>query len=256
MAERRGIPTSTNSIRASRSVLNLLPQFAGLVVGFSGLAYVAGWHEASSYYQELGADWALPLLSPAQIMQASIWLISILALVGFISTLFLIQGNASQKGLRRWAITFLFLAAMAYVFSFALEGRLSRSSITIFAGATSIFWAISTGLTIGELIACLALSKLEWGRYHVFLLYFIVLYGLLQAPTIMGRAHAKLVGDQRSSSLPKVSLTAPGQVGDWRLVGFCGDKLLLVLLAEERKDRRFKLVSPEGIGEISVQGSK
>ena len=254
MTQIRELPISKSTIRATSSVLNLLPQIAGLVVGFSCLAYVAGWREASSYYQELGAPWALLILSPSQIMQTSIWLISMISLISFLSVLSLVQGNAGQEGLRRWSYIFLLLAAVTYILPMALESRVSNSVIRFFAGATSVFWAISAGLTIGELIACLALDSLKWGEYHVFLLYFIVFYGFFQAPSNMGTTLAKLAGDS-DSPLPKVSFSSTGQTGKWRLVGPCGDKLLLVSLGE-RKDRRFKLVAPEAIEEIYAFGTR
>lgn len=256
MTASRELPTSKSTIRATNSVLNLLPQMAGFVVGFSGLAYVSGWREVSAYYQELGAPWALPLLTPSQIMQTSIWLISLISLVSFLSVLSLVQGNAGQKGFRRWSIIFLALAAVTYMLPVVLDGRVSNSAIGLLAGATSVFWAISAGLTIGELIACLALEKLEWGEYHVFLLYFIVLYGLLQAPSNMGSTRASLAGDFGASSLPRTTFDSPGVDGEWRLVGPCGDKLLLVSLAAERKDRRFKLVAADSVGVIYAHGSK
>lgn len=251
MTDRGGLPSSKSTIRATGSVLNLLPQVAGFAVGFSGLAYISGWREASAYYQELGAPWAMALLTASQIMQTSIWLISLISIIVLLSVLSLVQGAASQKGLRLWSIIFLVLAGAAYVLPLALDGRVDASSLSLFAGLTSIFWAVSAGLTIGELIACLALQNLEWGEYQVFLLYFVILYGLLQAPTNMGNARAQLAEDLNSSSLPKVLFTT-NQTGDWRLVGPCGDKLLLVSLAAQRHQRWFKLTDTVSISEIDA----
>ena len=250
------LPTSKATIGAATSVLNLLPHIAGFAVGFSGLAYISGWREVSSYYQELGAPWVLPLLTASQVMQTSIWLISLISIVSFISVLSLVEGSVSQKWLRRWSIIFLLFATVTFVLPFSLDGRVSASVINFLTGVTSIFWAISAGFTIGELIACLALDKLEWGDYHIFLLYFVVFYGFHQAPSNMGRTRATLAVELKSSSLPKVDFVSPQQSGDWRLVGPCGDKLLLVSLAKEYKDRRFKLVSSESIDEIHTHGHK
>lgn len=250
MTEKSAQQIGKRNLEAAKSVLNLLPQATGLVVGLSGLAYVAGWREMYSYYQEIGAPWVLPLLSSSQIMQASIWLISLISVVGFLSVLSLAYGDAGPKGLSRFSIGFFIVAAVVYILALLLDDRVGSSTANIFAIMASVFWIISSGLTIGELAARLAVSDLKWNGYHMLLLYFVVLYGFYQAPSIMGSARAKQVGDERWSSTPKVSFISAEQDAEWRLAGMCGDKLLLVSPAAERKDRRFRLVSPDVIGDI------
>ena len=249
------VPDEESTLRATGSVLGLLPQIAAFTVGFTGLAYITGWRETSAYYRELGAPWATSLLSPAQVMQTSIWLIALISTFSFISVLALVEKNIGQKGLRRWSIFFLVLAAVVFASSWALEGRVTASATNSLLGATSLFYAIAAGTTIGELIACLALQNFKWGEYEVFLLYFVVLYGLSQAPAIMGESRARLAASPPSNSLPSVILagTSPGS---WRLVGACGDKLLLISLAADRQGRIFRLVGPENVAEIHVPNAK
>lgn len=245
------VPDEQDTLRATGSVLGLFPQIAGFAVGFTGLAYITGWRETSAYYRELGAPWATSLLSPSQVMQASIWLIALISTVAFISVLLLVERNVGQKGLRRWSVLFLVLAVVVYAFSFALEGHISASTTNLLLSATALCWAISAGTTVGELIACLALQEFKWGGYEVFLLYFVVIYGLSQAPTIMGESRGRLAGDPASTSLPSVTL-AGSAPGSWRLVGACGDKLLLISLTPDRKGRLFKLVGAERVDQISA----
>lgn len=249
------LPTSENTIHATSALLGFFPQITGFVVGFSGLAYIAGWRELSAYYEVLGASWVLPILPASQIMQTSIWLITLITIITFFSILSLAEGNASQKGLRKWAIIWLIIGGVLYVGPIILEGYISLATANFIAAATSIVWAISAGLTIGELIACLALDKLKWGEYEILLIYFIVFYGFMQAPSNMGKTRAELDSHVISSQLPKVSFVSTASFSEWRLVGPSGDKLLLVLLSKKPEDRRFKLVSPEVIGEISARRS-
>ena len=254
MAETRA-PDEDRTLRATGSVLGLLPQIAAFSIGFTGLAYITGWRETSAYYRELGAPWATSLLSSAQVMQASIWLIALISTFSFVSVLALVEKSVGQNGLRRWSIFFLALAAIAFASSWALEGRVSASATNSLLGATSLFYAIAAGTTIGELIACLALREFKWGGYEVFLLYFVVLYGLSQAPTIMGESRARLAATPTSISLPSV-VVAGAAPGTWRLVGGCGDKLLLISLAADRQGRKFRLVGPESIAEIHVPNAR
>lgn len=248
-------PDEKSTLRATGSVLGLLPQIAAFSVGFTGLAYITGWRETSAYYREIGAPWATSLLSPAQVMQTSIWLIALISTLSFIAVLALVEKNVGQKGLRRWSIFFLVLAAVVFASSWALEGRVSASATNALLGLTSLFYAIAAGTTIGELIACLALQEFKWGGYEVFLLYFVVLYGLSEAPTIMGESRARLAATPTSTSLPNVVL-AGASPGSWRLVGGCGDKLLLISLAADRQGRIFRLVGSENVVEIHVPNAK
>ncbi|MDO9291470.1 MAG: hypothetical protein Q7U09_07800 [Hydrogenophaga sp.] len=247
------VPEVENTLRATGAVLGLLPQVAGFAVGFTGLAYIAGWRETSAFYRELGAPWAAALVTSAQIMQASIWLIFLIFMFAFISVLAIIEKNVGQKGLRLWSIFLLGVAGIFLISSLALEGRVSASTTNALLVVAAIFWAISAGTTIGELIACLALQQFKWGGYEVFLLYFVLIYGLSQAPTIMGESRARLAAESASMSLPGVTLIGSA-LGSWRLVGVCGDKLLLVSLAADRQKRLFKLVAAESILEIRVPG--
>ena len=122
-------------------MLGLLPQIAAFSVGFTGLAYITGWRETSAYYRELGAPWATAFLSPAQVMQTSIWLIALISTFSFVSVLTLVEKNIGQKGLRRWSIFFLVLAASVFALSLALEGRASASATNLLLVATSLFYA-------------------------------------------------------------------------------------------------------------------
>jgi hypothetical protein len=254
MAETR-VPDEETTLRATGSVLGLLPQIAAFSIGFTGLAYITGWRETSAYYRELGAPWATSLLSSAQVMQASIWLIALISTFAFVSVLALVEKNVGQRGLRRWSIVFMVLAAVALALSWALEGRVSASATNSLLTATSLFYAIAAGTTIGELIACLALQEFKWGGYEVFLLYFVVLYGLSQAPSIMGESRARLATTPTSNTLPTVVLTGTAP-GTWRLVGGCGDKLLLISLSADRQGRKFRLVGPESVEEVHVPNAR
>jgi hypothetical protein len=235
-----------STIKATGSVAGLLPQIASFAVGLSGLAYITGWREASAYYNTLGAPWALSLLSTAQIMQTSIWLVSLIAIFSLISIFALTQGAASQKGLRRWSIIFMFAAALSIIGS----SFLSNATANLAAGAASILWAISAGLTIGELVACLASDNLKWGEYHIHLLYFVVFFGLLYASNNMGESRANVAANVASSSLPHVLLMGAASDTQWRLVAPLNEQMLLVTLADNKKDRRFKVVNATDLNEI------
>lgn len=242
--------SAQSTIEATGSIVGLMPKIAGFVVGFSGLAFFVGWLEASAFYREFGAEWVLPLLSPTQIIRTSTSLISLIVLSTLLSIYGLTQGISSEKGIRRWGFIFGGLAILTLGASIAVEGRLSLSAVNVFAWGAGALMAIFAGLTIGELVARLATDKLLWGKHHIWLLQYVVVFGLMQAPMIMGRAQSNLKSDPRSSRLPTVTFSSPGVQGEWRLVGAVGDGLLLVSLASKKESHRFKLASASDISEI------
>ena len=158
------LPNADNTLRATGVVVGLLSQLAGLIVGFTALAYIIGWKEASAYYSELGAPWVTSLLTPAQEIQTSIPLISTIADVTLISVAGLVSQHIGVRGLRRWAFIFIILATITYLLSLAMD---NRTSVTVLIFISSMLWAVSTGATIGELIGCLALKEIKWGGYEV-----------------------------------------------------------------------------------------
>ena len=253
MTTNSGLDASENTIKATNTVVNLLSRVAGFVISFSALSYLCGWREASAYYQELGAPWAAPLLTASQIMQTSVGLIIIVFSAGFYSFLSLLEGTSSEKKLGNWSFVFFLLAVIAYESIDILHGRLSTLMISTLASTTSLCWAAAAGLTFGELIASLETDKLKWGKRQVIMLSFIVLFGFFLAPLTMGKARAQLSLDPTKSGLPIVSFKEESPANEWRLVGACGDKLLLISLTANREGRRFKLISSDSIDEIHVR---
>ncbi|MEY8709516.1 hypothetical protein [Mangrovibacter phragmitis] len=244
-------PDTESTFRATSSFLGLLPQVAGLTVGLTALTYFTGWSEISAYYRELGAPWVTSLLTSAQIMQVSISSIVLLSTIAFLSVLALLQKNVSDKGLRRWSISLMFIAIAVYISALVLDNYKDEHVIHTFLNLSGFFYMLAAGTTVGELIACLALKKIKWGGYEVYLLYFVFFYGMSYIPSLMGESDARLDGNIVFTRLPSVNLVSDTS-GLWRLVGPCGDKLLLISLGADKQGRLFKLVDTQGVVEIST----
>lgn len=237
------------AFRATSIVLGLLPQIAGFVVGFCALAFVAGWFQTSAYYSEIGARWAVALLSPAQIMQSSAWMVTLAAGIAVPSIVNVIRGEWTRKGLFKSSQFFLILAAICYAVALWGDGHFSKPAVHIAAFLTSGCWAFAVGLIIGELVASLADNDARWHSYHASLIWLVLLYGLQQAPSVAGRSAAQSEIDS-IASLPKVILKAQPPSADWHLLAAVGDKLLLLDIPKEGDTRRFDLVGTEEIDAI------
>ena len=250
------LSSAESTLKATSSVFDLFPKIAGSVVGFSALAYIAGWKQTTSYYSELGAPWVAAMLSPSQVMQTSVWLIYTLVIVTFVSVMQLTEGVATDRGLKRWSVILFLIAASLQFFPEIFDNHFSLKIQHICSLSGSFLLVISIGLTVGELIGVLSKGEeFQWDGYTVWLLLFIVIYGFTQAPSITGTNQAKYDGSIETSDLPLVTHVGDIETG-WRLSTVVGDKFLLLFPAKTKAERRFKIVSSTDIAEIRTSAKK
>jgi hypothetical protein len=219
-----------------------LPQIGGALAGISALAYVAGRNEAQSYFYELGAPWAFSMMPVSRLVQDSVWLMTTVSLMAFLSLLGLLEKRSTAKTLKRWSLIWAGAAIIAYLPNIVPDGWISPRVAQPLALMTGFFWALSAGLTVGELIATLKDSSLKWGPYHLWLIYFIFLFGLIQAPRAQGSARAAIDSDPKNSALPVIAPVGSSDES-WRLITLIDGKLLLGRLSPNPKDRAFRLLN-------------
>lgn len=252
-----GTPSrATKTISATTLVVGLLPQIAGAVAGISALGLLAGWREVSAYYSELGAPWVLGMLNPSRLVAYGAGLMGTIGLFTLLSVYWLSAESITEKGLRSAAIVALVLATPFLLAGLVPAHWFEPSTIYIFAILAAQLTAVSVGLTIGELIAGLAERDLKWQGYHVWLLYCVVLFGLLQAPDRLGRAKAQLDGAPTATSLPIISTTAAMSGRVWRLVATIDGSFLAVALGAKREEHVFRIFSAGEITDIRSSYSK
>src|SRR6185312_3183367 len=241
-------PNLPTTIKAAAAVLGLLPQLAGLIVGLTAVAYVVGWRETTAFYNGLGAPWVTNLLVASQVIRSSIWIVSGIGFFFVVSIYMLSQGAASAKSLRLWSLIFMGIAIALYIaFQFtppAISGLL--------AAGTSICWSWSTGLALGELVASLAANQVQWHAYHVSILYFVVITGLIFVSDTLGRIHAQTVVETQGKDLALVTIGGPAANAGWHLISPVGDKLLLVQFDKSSSKHVFVLASPSNIRSIEA----
>ena len=246
---------SEKAIAATQKVLGLLPQIAGLVVGATAIAYYVGWNQASSYYTTLGAPWAVELLSTSQILHKSIWVSSIFAIILFVSIWQLVEGDASRKGFKRWSIGLFFLGAIAYSSNLFGQNYIPNEKIVFLSTAASILWIASSALAISELIASFSEGDGRWRRPHIIILYVVLIYGLQQAPKIMGETLAKNDLDLIRSKLPVVKSPAltnsNSAVDPWRLVSAVGGNFLLLQIPAAKGTPSFRVVDASSLENVA-----
>jgi hypothetical protein len=250
------LSASDKTLSATSSVIGLLPQLAGVITGATALGLIAGWREVSAYYTELGAPWISGMLTTSQILERSVGIMGTIGLLTLLSISWLAAGTISERGLRRVSIITLFVANLFLSVTLAPIDWLQNSTIYIFAALAALLTAISAGLTVGELIAGLAARNLKWGSYDVLLLYFFILFALLQAPSWLGRARAQFDSTQNSNTMPIISTVGltPGRT--WRFVTRIESSYLVVHLGSNREEHVFRVLTASEINEIKSSYAK
>lgn len=242
--------SSDKSSDAASSIAGILPQVAGAAAGLTVLGVFAGWKEASAYYAELGASWFLGTITPTMLLERSANTMLTLALFAIISISQHMQGKASAKGLRSASIFAVVASSALFIVGLLPESLISLTTAHLCTAIGSIALSISAGLTIGEISARLTDDELKWNGYHIWLLYFVVWFGLMQAPSQVGASQGKLDRDARTSSLPTAQIIgSPGK--QLRLVTLVGSQALLVDLADQPSQNKFRVVE---VGSVVIVG--
>lgn len=243
------IPDTETTLRATNNTLGLLSKMASLIVGLTFLAYIIGWGYSSAYYDSLGAKWATSMLIPKQIIQSSVFIIFIIAMTVFYSVLGLVLKMLNGKKLRNHSFFWAILSILSCFIPLMLQNYVNAiflATVTMFGG---YFLVIAVGFFIGELISSHAEYNNQWGSNEVYLVCMIIIWGVVWAPNLIGKANATI--DENSNySFPKVRLQE-NEIDSWRLIGPCGDKLLLISYGKDRQERKFRLVNAESLIEIA-----
>jgi hypothetical protein len=231
------------ALKAGLQVIGLLPQIAGLIVGLSAIAYLTGWRDQSAYFTALGVPWALSLLSPTRIMQASTDLVTLLALISFIGFLMVAEGKVSASTLKKAALCTAIIAVIAVLATVGLKRWGTSAAVYISASIASLMWAAFAGIMVSRLIASLVDEELRWDIHHLWSMYAIIFYGIWMSPSQSGAARAERDLDLDSTKLATVLTTQAPNGPRWQLVTSFDSQVLVMQQGNIQGDRRFRLVS-------------
>lgn len=185
-----------------------------------------------AYFRELGTQWALPLISPADYFAAGLpsFLHILITTTGI---LFAASVNAKAAGIvdrlsyasRLVAVCVLFAAIAMWLLA-------SAPVFDVFSRAAGLLLKVCAGLWLSDLIVKIAERPDRFSHLHFYPFYALGVYALLVAPMLEGFGAGKLNSDARYSRLSHVILSggegsAPWRTG-WRLVASTADGLLVV----------------------------
>lgn len=223
------------------SHLDTLVKLSGLAV-FATAAFVYfGYQVTRSYFQSIGAPWALDLLTTNALI------LSALPLTG--SFLFAIIAGliwAKRCPKRSWIIGFtvicLAIAAVAILVVIFFE----KARVVTVAGQTFFFaYALAISGASAEVAHDLNNGK-GFSSSVISTVYYFSFFVIFLAPINYGQILARIDCDWTSSPLAVIPLQdAPNE--QWRLVRVLADKALLVRLTPQEVDREFRIVATDKV---------
>lgn len=229
------------TLTAYQHVSTSLSKLGSTIVSLSALAYIVGWIEGTVYFSALGIGSLANQLSAAQLFDRSSDLVLVVAVVIIFAAYYSTSGTWTVRWVDNTAGWCGFVAAALGIVSVVPAMAHGHPLLaTILASLSGYIWAAGAGLVVSELVLRLRDSELRWGARHVWLVWVVLSWGLVQAPAAIARANASFDGDPSMSPLPRVSLRDAAK-GDWRLLGPVGDKFVLVQL--DARPRHFRLLS-------------
>ncbi|WIG55862.1 MAG: hypothetical protein OJF61_001650 [Rhodanobacteraceae bacterium] len=246
-------PDGQKVIEGIGKIFGVFPRIAGVIVGFTALAYMIGWYESKAYYTEIGASWAVELLTASQVMHAGENFIFFSFLSFSVSVATLLRGSGSIRSFIFWQLVFLLLAGLFYVLSQISGLWINHDHRSIFLILSALSFAILIGVSIGEILAYISFGKTIEHSLWADFINFIVIFCLINAPIYLGRGRADLEIVKISSQSEEVCIQ--DNSCRWHLVGVVGDQLLIAM-NDLSKGRVFRVAGPKSLTFISSPSDK
>jgi hypothetical protein len=219
----------------------ILGNVGAAVVGLSALAYFIGWHEAFSYYYELGAPWVVNSLSATRLLLESAGLMTVLALFALMSVVSLSERMWQLKHVFRVSTGMAIVGGSLILIATFLSRWLTPSAVFWLSQSAVALFALATALTIAEVVMSVHADGVQWFHRKVWYVFTLLMLGLWQAPDVVGTARAERNANPALSRLPEV-ISADRNDSGWLLVTTLDGKYLLMKPDITRAKRQFRLM--------------
>lgn len=238
------------------SLVGKFAQVGAALAAATAIALLVGFIGLDNYYRRLGATWVIAMIPPSQMIANGAWVSIGIVVVSLFMVISLSEKKVTPGLLRKLSSGLIGLSAVPLLLtlnSFTWPSPSLKYYSQIVAGVLVV---LASGLAAGELVGRLAESKLRWKPIHTVICLGIVGYGLFQAPQHFAWAAARKDTDRALSALPIVQTSevlSPER--SWRLVGVFDKSALVMTLADDPKDREFRLISTNELVKIGSESS-
>lgn len=234
-----------DSERVISAISKIYDLFLKLVASAAGLSFISlfiGWMELHSYYEKLGAPWSMSMFSSTYLMWHSLDRMLLLS-TGVICGLYLLaKGESSSKECRYAALVIMLFGIPFLFLSFDLFNWLSASTRVLMASTFCVFYVVSAGMTVSEMVARFSERNLKWIGDEAWLIFIGVFVLLYFGQFILGTTRALCDSIGSCTQLSKLHLDNPKLGENWRLLTVSGDKALIMIPGEIPKNNKFKVI--------------
>ncbi|HJU72089.1 MAG TPA: hypothetical protein VJ603_09590 [Paucimonas sp.] len=244
-------------LQAAGHLGRLLPHAAGVAVSLSAVTYYAGWRDASAYFIELGAPWAVSMLPATSFLYLSAELVTVVLLVAFFSVHAVATDMTGLKGVTRASIgVFVLSIIMAAIARWFPSAWLSTKSVWHLTTAVGFLFAVGGGMILGEAAVHLSESEMRWSPRHAYLIYTAIFVGIYVAPSQVGTARARFHLDAVADALPSVKLANALPNQSWFMVSVMNDRALAMERSSKARPPQFRVVSVSEVASIEAVAKK
>lgn len=234
----RTVATAGSAVAMAASAVSILTAFG----------YILSYRYLRAFYRTLGAEWAIDLYPPTQIMQISAPLA--IGIIGLCFTVWTVYPQVKDTKVSFFEICVASsIAAVAFCTHLAVNRYLS--------GYTSHIWIVAA-IALGVAVLMLTTKVLR----HVFesdnrvttAMYLLLLaaYGIFSSADFLGTRNAQRAGNENSSSQREVRLASDSSGASYRLVAIVPYER--ALLRSERNQHIEYRVLP--LNELIIKGSQ
>jgi hypothetical protein len=241
---------------AVKTLASAIPQGTSFFVGITAIAYFCGWREASAYYTTLGAPWMISNLPSFAFLSLSGPMMITIAIAAFLSMEQVAFLGGTGKGIGRVALGFVLLGILTPQFAEMFAERFTEQGIWTLHRISAYLTYFSAGLFVGQAAAEMRNSNLKWSRSVINPIYFLVYYGLFQAPTTLGNAHGHYDLLPSSTELSVVPMKDENGSPNWRLVNVIGTSALILKPSTVKDGHVLRLIETKEIPAIWAPGRK
>lgn len=241
---------------AVKTLASAIPKGTSAFVGITAIAYFCGWREASAYYSTLGAPWMISNLPSFAFLSLSGPMMITIAVAAFLSMEQVAFLGGTGKGVGRVALGFVLLGILTPQAAVIFAERFTDQGIWTVHKISAYLTYFSAGLFVGQAVAEMRNSGLKWSRSVINPIYFLVYYGLFQAPTTLGNAHAHYDLLPSSAELSVVPMRDDTGSPSWRLVNVIGANALLLKPSIVKDGHILRIIETKDIPAIWAPGRK
>ena len=241
---------------AVKTLASAIPQSTGFFMGVIAIAYFCGWREASAYYTTIGAPWIISNMPSFAFLSLSGPMMLTIAIAAFLSMEQVAFLGGTGKGVGRLGLTFASLGILIPLVALLFVERFTEQGIWILHRVSAVLTYFAAGLFVGQAAAEMKNSGLKWSRNVINPIYFLVYYGLFQAPMNLGTAHANYDLLPNSTELSAVSMGDEKESARWRLVNVIGGNALILKPSTEKNGHVLRFIETKEISTIWAPGRK